>query len=297
MQEQNLTYQTIDCHFHYDPRILSHSDLIRKMAQSRVDKVALMPSMIDPFPEPPSIMVNMLQFLLKSHMFRPLAHRLCTNFSKSGNIRILFNSYSIYPKPDNSQVFSIVDQYPDKFFAWIFINPASDQDVESEILKWVDHPNCVGIKAHPFWHRYEPVKLISAAKIAKTKDKPLLIHCGFDKHGDFLSLMKNIPELKLILAHAAFPNYFDNWQEMKSYPNIFVDLSQTSYVNTQTIIDVVNALGWQKCLFGTDGPYGSRDSNGAFNFGIIKTQIESLFPDLDCQQGILGNNFRKLTNI
>jgi predicted TIM-barrel fold metal-dependent hydrolase len=297
MHDNNLKPQTVDCHFHYEPRMLSLSNVIQEMSQSQIDKVALMPSMIDPFPEPPSILINILQFLLKRKMLRPFAQHLCTNFSKKGRIQILFNRYSIYQKPDNNQVFSLVDQYPDKFYGWIFINPASDQDVESEISKWIDHPNCVGIKAHPFWHRYEPVALILAAKIAYKKEKPMLIHCGFNAHGNFLSLIKEVPELKLILAHAAFPGYYDCWRVIQSYPNIFVDLSQTSYVNKQTILDVVNTLGWQRCLFGTDGPYGSRDCNGTFRFDIIKSQIELLFPDMDCRQGILGKNFLNLANI
>jgi len=287
----------IDSHFHYEPRILSQSDLLQKMSHSGIDKVALIPSMVDPFPEPPSILTNLLQSLLKRKMFRPLGHHLCANFTQKGDIQILFKSYPIYPKPDNSEVFHIIDQYPDKFLGWIFINPASDQDTVSEISQWIDHPNCVGIKAHPFWHRYEPAQLTSAARIAEKKDKPMLIHCGFDTHGDYLSLIKAVPELKLILAHAAFPGYHDFWRVIHSHPNVFVDLSQTSYVNKQTIQDVVNVLGWQRCLFGTDGPYGSRDNNGEFCFDIIKSQIKSLFSDKNCQQGILGRNFVNLANI
>jgi predicted TIM-barrel fold metal-dependent hydrolase len=266
------------------------------MSQSKIDKVALMPSMIDPFPEPPSILIDILQFLLKRKIFRPLAHHLCANFSQKGDIQILLKNYSIYPKPDNRQIFDIIDQYPDKFLGWIFINPASDQDVISEISKWIDHPNCVGIKAHPFWHRYAPMELFPTAKIIEKKGLPLLIHCGFDTHGDYLSLVKAVPDLKLILAHAAFPEYDDNWQVIQSYPNVYVDLSQTSYINKQTIQDVVNILGWKRCLFGTDGPYGSKDNHGQFCFDIIKSQIESLFSDLDCQQGILGGNFMDLIN-
>lgn len=287
----------IDCHFHYEPRILKQSNLLQKMSQAGIDKVALMPSMIDPFPEPPKILTNILQFLLKHKMCRPLGHYLCANFSNKGDIQILLNRYSIYSKPENSQVFDMIEQYPDKFLGWIFINPASDQDVVAEISKWIDHPNCVGIKAHPFWHRYDPVELIPAAQIAKNKGKPMLIHCGFNTHGDFLSLIQAVPELKLILAHAAFPGYHDHWRTIQAYPNIFVDLSQTSYINKQTIHDVVNQLGWQRCLFGTDGPYGSRDNKGEFCFHIIQSQIKSLFPDLDCQHGILGKNFEHLANI
>jgi hypothetical protein len=39
--------------------------------------------------------------------------------------------------------------------------------------------------------------------------KPLLIHAGFDAHGDYDALLQKAPDLKLILAHAGFPLYFD----------------------------------------------------------------------------------------
>jgi len=286
----------IDCHFHYEPRILNQSSLLQKMAQAGIDKVALMPSMVDPFPEPPSITTKILQFLLKHKMLRPLGYQLCANFNKKGDIQILFQRYAIYPKPDNKQVFNIIDQHEDKFWGWIFINPASDQDVSSEISKWIHHPNCVGIKAHPFWHRYAPSELIPAAKIAEKNNKPMLIHCGFNAHGDYLPLIQAVPELKLILAHAAFPGYHDDWRMIQPDNNVFVDLSQTAYVDKKTIQAVVNTLGWQRCLFGTDGPYGSRDRNGSFCFNSIKSQIELLFPDMECQKGILGKNFEKMVS-
>jgi predicted TIM-barrel fold metal-dependent hydrolase len=263
------------------------------MYQTGIDKVALMPSMVDPLPEPPSILTNFLQLMLKHKKLRSLGYHLCANFNKEG-IQILFQNYSIYPTPDNKLIFDIIDQHPDKFLGWIFINPASNQDVVTEISKWIDHPNCAGIKAHPFWHRYAPSELIDAAKLAEEKNKPMLIHCGFNAHGDYLPLIKAVPELKLILAHAAFPRYRDDWQMIQSYSNVFVDLSQTAYVNKNTIQEVVKTLGWQRCLFGTDGPYGSRNKNGEFCFNVIKSQIESLFPDMDCQKGILGTNFERV---
>ncbi|ETR74213.1 MAG: Amidohydrolase 2 [Candidatus Magnetoglobus multicellularis str. Araruama] len=281
----------IDCHFHLEPRLLSVPDLLVKMDQAQVDKLALISPMIDPFPEPPVIMVRLLQWMLKRSRFRPLAYHFCADFTPQGDIRILFQKYSIYAKPDNSSIFQTIDQYPDRFLGWLFINPASDQDIISEIDQWIDHPNCIGIKVHPFWHRYAPVRLTDAARIAVQKGKPMLMHAGFNDHGDFLSLIKAVPDLKLILAHAAFPRYQDNWAIMRSHPNVFVDISQTAYVNEHTIQEVVNTLGYRNCLFGTDGPYGSTDSDGQFSFDIIIKQIETLFPDNDIQEAILGRNF------
>ncbi|KPA18380.1 Amidohydrolase 2 [Candidatus Magnetomorum sp. HK-1] len=284
----------IDCHFHLETRILDLSELIQKMEECHIDKVALIPTMVDPFPEPKEILLRLLQKLLKSQTFRPLARLLCSNFTKQGDIQILSKSYHIYPEPDNETIFDVIDRYPDHFFGWIFINPKSNQNIESEIFRWIDHPNCVGIKAHPFWHRYPPSELIPAAKIATQKEKPMLLHLGFDAHGDFKSLIQAVPEVKLILAHAAFPEFSDIWKTIKSFSNVYVDISQTSYVNEQTIKDVVNFLGPEKCLFGTDGPYGSMGKDGLFDFNVILKQVKQIFPEADIQKKILGENFQSL---
>ena len=43
---------------------------------------------------------------------------------------------------------------------------------------------------------------------------------------------------------------------IRDSPNVLVDLSQTSYVGRRMLRDVVGALGPDRCLYGTDGPYG-----------------------------------------
>ena len=287
----------IDCHYHLEPRIESLSDLLKKMHECHIDKVALIPTMIDPFPEPPEILLSLFMKLLKNKALRPLAKLLCSNFTNQGDIQILSKSYSIYPEPDNTTVFDVIDRYPYNFLGWIFVNPQSNQNMVSEVLKWIDHPNCVGIKAHPFWHRFPPLYLVDVAKIAVQKDKPLLLHLGFNDHGNFNSLIQAVPEIKLILAHAAFPEFYDTWKIIKKLPNVYVDISQTSYINEQTIKEVVNFLGPGKCLFGTDGPYGSKDRDGLFDFNIILKQVKHLFPEAIDQNRILGENFLKLVKL
>ncbi|MBF0451038.1 MAG: amidohydrolase [Candidatus Magnetomorum sp.] len=284
----------IDCHFHFDPRMLSIEQLIQKMDQSQIDKIALIPPLTDPIPDLPKILLELLQWLLKRKTFRPLGRLLCSNFTKQGDIQILLKSYPIYKEPDNATLFDTIDRFPDRFLGWILIHPKSQQDSIAEVHRWIDHPNCVGIKAHPFWHQYAPAELIPVAEIASAKGKPMLIHLGFDDHGDYQRLVQTVPELKLILAHAAFPEYKDQWKSIRSLPNVFVDISQTAYVNIQTIAEVINYLGPEKCLYGSDGPYGSEGQDGLFDFDVILKQIKQTFPDLSVQEAIMGKNFQRL---
>ncbi len=122
----------------------------------------------------------------------------------------------------------------------------------------------------------------------------MLLHLGFDEHGDYRALLEAVPGLKLILAHAAFPCYSKTWAEIKDLPNVFVDISSTTYVDAGIMRKVVGNIGVDKCLFGTDGPFGSRGVGGEFDAGFIKERIEKIFPEAHVREKLLGENFRRL---
>lgn len=281
----------IDCHFHLDTHVLPFELLLEKKEQSGVNKIALMAPMVDPFPEPAHMLIGMLQFLLTHRPFRPLAHLLTAQFTPEGDIRILGKGYRIYKDPDNEPVFEAVRKHPDQFLGWVFVNPRGDKNPVDELQRWCDMPGFVGVKAHSFWHRYEPVELFPVAKRLAEINKPLLIHVGFGSHGDYGTLLRRVPNLKLILAHAGFPQYSDTWRVIKDQANVFVDLSQTSYVGEKTTRDVVEFLGVERCIFGTDGPYGFHGPDGLQDYGFLKRRIEKIFPDQAVQEKLFGRNF------
>ncbi len=281
----------IDCHFHLEERLLSRDRLLAKMDESGIDKTALMAAMVDPFPEPPPALLRLLQFFLVHRSLRWAGRLSAARFSRSGGIKMPGGSFSIYPDPDNSPVFEAVAAHPDRFLGWIFVNPEGKIDPVAEFKRWQDHPGVVGVKAHPFWHRYEPVKLVPVARLAAEAGLPLLIHAGFGAHGDFFPLLRQIPGLKLILAHAGFPFYRDIWPKIADYRNVWVDLSQTSYVNEKITRQVVDFLGPDRCLYGTDGPFGFHDAADTFDMTYIKRRIEMLFSDKRIQQKLLGGSF------
>ena len=287
----------IDCHYHLEERLLKTEELLQKMDTAGVAKTALMGCQVDPYPEPPSLLINLLHVLLTQGFLRSIGKLFVAQFDSAGNIKILGKSYPIYPDPDNAAVFATVEKYPDRFLGWIFVNPQGKKDQVAEFEKWKGTPGWVGVKAHCFWNHHAPIALVPVAeKLAKT-GKPLLIHAGYGVEGDFMALLKEVPNLKLILAHTGFPLYYDTWKRIGHMKNVFVDLSQTSYVNEKTLRKAVEYLGVERCLFGTDGPYGFHGSDGKFDYGLIKKRIENLFPDQGVQRRLLGENFAELAGI
>ena len=170
------------------------------------------------------------------------------------------------------------------------MNPRGKNAPSAVYEKWKNTPGVVGIKAHSFWHHFKPVELAPVARELAKTGKPLLIHVGFGEEGDFYSLLKEVPDLKLILAHAGFPVYRETWERIKGNKNVYVDLSQTSYVGNGITKAVVGYLGVERCLFGTDGPFGFYASDKKFDYGFIKRRLERLFPDKGVKKKLLGEN-------
>lgn len=287
----------VDCHYHLERRLLADDELLKKMDECEVDKVALMGVINEPIPKPAEFLLNILRFSLTHSPFRFLAKLLAANFTHEGNIKIPAGIFHLYPNPKNEPVFEAVANNLDRFLGWVFVNPQGGKDQIQELNKWKDKSGFIGVKAHPFWHRYQPIELLPVAVQLAKIGKPLLIHAGFDAHGHYDVLLQKVPDLKLILAHAGFPLYSNTWKKIKNKRNVYVDLSQSSYLNERTTWQAIEYLGVEKCLFGTDGPYGVHGDDDLFDYGFIKRRIEKLFPDKGIQNRLLGENFLELTGI
>lgn len=287
----------IDCHQHLLPDIISTETLIAQMDKKGIDKIALMASPCEPLPEPSPILITAMRYSLTHSWLRPIVKKSITRFTEEGDVKLPTSVIKILKKPDNPLVFDAAEQYPERFFAWCMVNPGDNQDALAEYDRWKDHPACVGDKAHPFWHRYSLKKLLPVAERLVEKKAPLIVHLGFGDNGDILSFANELPELKIILAHAGFPCYSETWKIIRNRKNILVDLSATSYVDEKIMADVASFLGIERCLFGTDGPFGSHKDNEGFDMGLIIRRIEKVFPDKGHQRMILGENFMNFINL
>jgi predicted TIM-barrel fold metal-dependent hydrolase len=284
----------IDCHYHLEPKLKTVDELLAEMDASGVDRVALMGKQIEPMPDPSRLVVATMQFCLCRRPLRRLIKPLVANFTEEGAIKVPGGVHPINPDPPNQPVFEAVREHPERFMGWVFVNPRGHLDPVEELERWAGAPGFVGVKAHPFWNRHTPLELAPVAERLVKLGKPMLIHCGFDDDGDFRSLLAEVPGLKLVLAHAGFPEYTDTWPVIRDSPDVLVDLSQTSYVGRRMVRDVVDALGPDRCLYGTDGPYGLLPP---YEYSEIKNRIESAVADPGARRRILGENMADLIGL
>ena len=287
----------IDCHYHLEERVYPVDRLISEMQKSGVDKIALMGSIIGPFEEPPRFLIGILQLLLENSFSRRMGKAFISNFTDRGDVKIMGKPYPIETDPDNEKVFNTVSRHPDKFLGWVFVNPRGRKNQVEEFEKYKKAKGFIGVKAHPFWHRFAPVELTPVAeRLAKT-GKPLLIHAGFGEEVDFDALLKKVPNLKLILAHAGFPGYAETWKKIKPLRNVYMDLSQTSYTSEAATRSAVQMFGADRLFFSTDGPFGFHGPDHQYDYGFIKRWIEGMFSDVKIREKLLGQSFAQVVGL
>lgn len=269
----------IDCHMHYDPEMFPLERMLASMETHGIAKTALIPTMVEPFSlagRAAKSAGDLLRFNLLH--FPPLGRFFydALTLNKRGYFVLLGKKYRIYEKPDNAPVAEAIEKHPDKFLGWIFINPAADSDPVTEIERWSSHPGMVGVKAHPFWHMYAIERLDAAAGWCREQGYPLLIHLGSRRgSGDYRRLPEKYPGLKVLYAHAGIPYYKELWAYIKDKKDVYIDLS-SPYLNQDLVRRAVDFLGADRCLYGTDGPYGEQQMGEDYDYAWIKGWIESL---------------------
>ncbi|MBW1893110.1 MAG: amidohydrolase family protein, partial [Deltaproteobacteria bacterium] len=217
----------IDMHYHLDERMETMDRLLDQMKIHQIDKVALIAPMVDPFHVEgvAEKLAHFVRSLLTGFWYRLGLLAYESTVTKSGKFTILGKTYNIDQLPDNKIVSQAMKAYPDKFFGWIFVNPAK-HDAIAEIEKYISNSGWLGVKCHPFWHRYPVSDLDDVAALCREKGMPLLIHIGGKKdNGDYMCLSDRHPELKIIYAHAGVPHYRRLWEYANTKKNVYIDLS------------------------------------------------------------------------
>lgn len=286
----------IDAHAHYESRMLDLPGLIARMDQHGIDRVALIPSMTDPLPHTPEKLLSALRHVMKHRLTRPLAevvHRAL--LTPEGDLRLDGKVYQIYQRPDNDAVAAALRAHPKRLLGWIFLNPRNNPKVLDELEQFRAVPGMIGVKLHPHWHDYRTELLHPIMQRVAELKLPVLIHLGFGRRGDFRALCEAYPTVPLISAHAGFPFYKDLWVHGPHLPNLYVDLS-SPYIDETLARAAVAALGPERCLYGTDAPYGFPEPGPehSYDYGRIKSWVERLPVSTTAREAIFGDNLRAI---
>lgn len=281
----------VDCHAHLEPRMLAPEAMLAKLDAAGVARVALIPAMNDPLPHTPERLLRALRHALRRRVTRGLAelvHRAL--LTPEGDLRLDGQVITLYARPDNASVAELVARHPDRFWGWIFLNPRNNPGVLDELERWRAVPGMIGVKLHPHWHDYRTALLSPVLARCEELGLPVLIHLGFRERGAYRDLAERFPKLRIIAAHAGFPFFDELWGYRGAHQNLHVDLS-SPYVDEALVRDCVAALGPERCLYGTDAPYGFHQADGSYDYGEIRRWVERLPVTSASQARIFAENF------
>jgi predicted TIM-barrel fold metal-dependent hydrolase len=179
------------------------------------------------------------------------------------------------PSPSNDYVADIVRRYPKQFAAFASIDPWKGKAALNEIERCAKDLGVRGLKFMPNTQQFYPndERFYPLWELAQKLRLVVLIHSGttgvgaghpggagvklkYSRPIPYIDdVAADFPELKVIMAHPAWP-----WQEeqlavLVHKPNVYVDLSGWSPKYFQpSLVQYANTLIQDKVLFGSDYP-------------------------------------------
>lgn len=278
----------IDCHAHFEPRMLDVPALIVKLDAAGIDRVVLIPTMNDPLPHTPELLLTVLRGLMTSPLCGCAGWLERQFHDERGDLRLRGQTIRIYPRPDNAAVAAVLAAHPERFLGWIFLNPRAGEPLD-ELEQWRQTPGFIGVKLHPHWHGFAMEEALPIAVRCEELGLPILIHLGFGARGHWQALRARCPGLRIVFAHAGMPHFGRMWQDIRDDPGLYIDLS-SPYLSEGLARRAVAACGPERALFGTDAPYGFREADHSYDYSRIKGWIERMPGRAADVERMLGGN-------
>jgi uncharacterized protein len=156
----------------------------------------------------------------------------------------------------NREVAVAVRSYPKRFKGYAVFNPNFAEQSTGELKRCYQEYGFRGIKIHCYFHEssvggpgYEPVW-----KFASEKKIHVLAHVLPQDMPHVERILKNYPDLIMIIAHINQPEFEPCMNAVSSHPNLYCDMVSSSF--PYGIVErLVKTVGSEKVLFGTDMPY------------------------------------------
>lgn len=181
----------------------------------------------------------------------------------------------------------------EKFIGLGTLHPdfANIDDEIDKILKY----NLKGIKLHPDFQSFniDDEKAIDMYKKISDANLPILFHTG-DKRYDASSperlanAVKKVPNLKCVAAHfGGYNHWYDVTDYLKNLDNVMFDTSSTLFaLNPLKAINMINELGEDKFLFGSDYPMWNPKHELQLFMNLNLTDLQ--------REKILWDNFQRI---
>ena len=171
---------------------------------------------------------------------------------------------------ENEYMHSLLDQY-DCLYQWAVIDPRIEETFQ-QAERMLQHKKCVGIKLHPYYHKYSleeyAEKLFS---FATRFEAVVLIHP--EKEASYiLPIADQYPKVTFIMAHLGGEPYADA-VEFAVHKNVYTDTSGIASSSNLMVESAYQRIGADRILFGTD-TYSAAFQRGRIEFALLPKEAK-----------------------
>lgn len=155
--------------------------------------------------------------------------------------------------------------YPDRFNIFCSVDPL-DPGFAEKFAAYMDTGVVRGLKIHPALAGPKPVseRMFELIELAKQHHLPVIIHTGTfpfplvegtNDVRDLEYVIRDFPDVPIVLAHIGWDQYRYVLRLGHDYPNVYTD---TSWQTPHVIREAITAMGITRVLFGSDYPLFSQ---------------------------------------
>lgn len=271
----------IDGHAHACGDFLIPENIIKKLDNSGVDKVVLVPGELD---SSKNYWIPNIAEIFPSRNVVKVTNYLTKIIMK------MTDAINQIPK-GNEIVYYLSNKTNGRVIQFIWITQQIENPIEYLNERFIDW-KFKGVKLHQCWDSFsiDSDFFRSIVEWSEKNDVPLFVHLYSDRDvKEIIKYKKKHPNLKLIIAHLFGIELFIK-EDFKD-DHLYFDSSTLQLTSTKRLMKTIRFVGAGNVMMGTDTPYGTENLRKNLE-RIRELNISPKGKDL-----ILGENMKELLKI
>ncbi len=194
-------------------------------------------------------------------------------------------------KETNDQALLIYSKYPDRYIPGFHVNPLFVEESIAEIKRMAGHGVKLVGELVPYLHAWREYNHEGIFPILDEVEKFGMIVNFHNMSAETIEdMVKSHPGITFVAAHPGERGEVDrNVALMKKYDNVYLDLSGTGIFRWPMLRYLVDSVGYERLLFGSDYP---TCSPGIYIGGVLSERISDT-----AKEHIFSLNAKRILNI